>query len=322
MIPVRKIPERLRLYLLLVVFGLGGVLLAGCASSKFSIGPDSSKITPTPTLVTLLPEVSRGYQVVPDKSCQVASYIPITTDKAQGDLMAWKPNAAQLAYVGPQNGSWGWYVGAVYLVDPAAKKTLYSSSSLKVFGDLAWSPGGSSLALVSLQSGQKDSFTVQVMQPDSSQVIDLFPGQASQMDPFDSKKGVDAWLDEQTLLVTASCGLDCAESVQFNANGSGKQVVKELRGAENTSLALTNNVPQYDTAAYPKMNQPNWSPDQNWIVYVDDDDATWVLNSSEKIQYRLGWLGDFVRETKWSADSKLMAIRMDNQILVYNVACR
>jgi Tol biopolymer transport system component len=314
--------KQVRFMLLLTILGLGAVLFSGCSSSKFSFGSNHSNVTPTPTLVTLLPEVAVGYQVVSDKSCQLATYIPITTDLAQGDLMAWKPDAQQLAYVGPQNGSWSWYVGALYITDVAANKNLYTSSNLRVFGDLAWSPGGNSLALVNLQSGQKDSYTVMVLQPASNQVTDLFPGKASQMDAFDSKKGVDAWLNDQSLTVTASCGPDCAQVLQFNADGSGKQVVKEERIVDNTSLALSDNVPQYDTAVFPKMNQPNWSPDRNWIVYVDDDDATWILNIPNKTEYRLGWLGNFIRETKWSADSKLLAIRMDNQILVYQVACQ
>jgi hypothetical protein len=142
------------------------------------------------------------------------------------------------------------------------------------------------------------------------------------MDTYDSQKGVDAWQDDQRLTVAAACGMDCAQSLQFNADGSGKQVLKEMRRNENTTLALTFNTPQYDTAAYPKMNQPNWSPDQNWIVYVDDDDFTWVINVKNKTQYRPGWLGDYIRETKWSADSKLLALRMDNQIVVYQVACQ
>ena len=279
-------------------------------------------MTPTPTLVSLQPEIAVGYQVVADSSCQLASYFPITSDKPQGDLMAWKPNSNQLAYVGPENGSWNWYLGELYIVDPVAQKNIYSSSNLKVFGDLTWSPGGDSLALVSLASGQKDSYTVLVVQPGSGQVTDLFPRQAAQTDTYASQKGIEAWLDDQTLSVAASCGLDCAQSLQFNANGSGKQVLKDLRSSENTSLALSDNVPQYDTATFPKMNQPNWSPDQKWIVYVDDDDVTWILNIPNKTEYRLGWLGDFIRETKWSPDSKLLAFRLDNQLLVYNVICR
>ena len=322
MIPSRFIADRHRFLLLLTLWALSAVLLSSCASSKFSFGPNHSNLTPTPTLVTLLPEVAVGYQVVADKSCQIASYIPITTNKVQGDLMGWKPGTEQLAYVGPENGSWSWYLGALYLVDPVAQKTLYTSTNLKVFGDLTWSPAGTSLALVSLQSGQKDSYTVLVVQPDGNRVVDLFPGQASQMDSYDSKKGVESWSDEQTFTVTAACAGDCAQTLQFNADGSGKNVVKDLRSDENTSLALSDNVLPYDAAAYPKMNQPNWSPDQNWIVYVDDDDFTWVINVKAKTQYRLGWLGDFIRETKWSPDSQLLAIRLDNQILVYQTVCQ
>ena len=322
MTPFQTMFKRSSFFLLVPLLALGAVLISGCSPSSFGFGPNHSNLTPTPTLVTLLTEVSKGYQVVPDPSCQVGSYTPITTNKAQGDLMAWKPLTHQLAYVGPQNGSWAWYLGALYIADPLAKKQIYTSSTLKVFGDLTWSPAGSSLALVNLQSGQKDVYTVLVVQPDSNQVTDLFPGQAAQTDALDSKKGVDGWQNEQTLTVTAACGQDCAQNLQFNADGSGKQVIKELRSNENTSLALNDNILQYDTGVYPKMNQPNWSPDQNWIIYVDDDDATWVLNDKNKNQFRLGWLGDFIRETKWSSDSQLVAIRMDNQILVYRAACQ
>ena len=311
-----------RFSLLYLTLLLSVLLISGCNSSKFSFGPTHSNVTPTATLVNLLPEVARGYQVVPDPSCMLASYLPITTNQAQGDLMAWKPNSHQLAYVGPQNGSWSWYLGALVIVDPAVKAPIYKSSTLKVFGDLSWSPSGTSLALVNLQSGQKDFYTVLIVQPDTNQVVDLFPGQAADMDPNDSLKGVETWLDDQTLTVAASCGADCAQSLQFNASGSGKQVVKEMRRSDNTSLNLTVNVPQYDETTFPKMNQPNWSPDQNWILYVDDDDFTWVVNIKNKTEYRLGWLGDFIRESKWSSDSQLLALRLDNQILVYKAACQ
>ena len=298
------------------------LLITSCNSSKFSFGPSHSNVTPTSTLVSLQPEISRGYQVAPDTSCLMGSYTPITTNKAQGDLMAWKPKTRELAYVSPQNTSWSWYLGGLVIVDPAVKKPIYTSSNIRVFGDLSWSPSGTSLALVSLQSGQKEAYSVQVIQPENNQMTDLVPGQAAQTDDYGSQKAVDSWQDDQSLTVVASCGLDCAQALRFNADGTGKQTIQDMRRNESSALSLTFNTPQYDATAFPKMNQPNWSPDQNWIVYVDDDDFTWVINVKAKTQYRLGWLGDFIRETKWSPDSQLLAIRLDNQILVYQTVCQ
>lgn len=297
------------------------VLISGC--SKLGLDDNESKITPTPTLMVLLTEVANGYPAVYDESCLIATYVPVTTDKPQGNLMAWKPGSQPvLAYVGPQNKNWSWYVGDLDIVDPINQKTLYTSQNLKVYGDLTWSPDGASMAVVNLMSIPQDAYTVTVLQPDTNQSWDLFPAQSGITDANAIKKGIEGWEDDQTLVVSAACGLDCSLSYRFNEDGSYKQELDKKRQVEDHNLEITYPEPQYNTDIFPKMNQPHFSPDEKWVTYLDDDDMIWILSVEGKKQYQLGWLGGEIREAKWSPDSSLVAYRMDNRINVYKAACK
>ncbi len=303
-----------------VLLALNVLLLLSACDALTSGAQNNDNATPTPTLPSLLPEVARGYQVVANSSCLVAQYTPITTDKSQGDLMAWQPDSHNLAYVSPLNNSWAWYLGRLVISNPEEAKNVFEDDNLRVFGDLQWSPDGSMLAFVYLQTS--NFYDAMLIQPDSSQTVDLFPGQEAQTDDLSGKKAIGEWLNNRQLTVSSSCGIDCVQIYQFNRDGSQKQAVKETRPVEDHSYELTVHQVEYDEATYPVMVTPNWSPDDSQIFYSDEDDLAWVLNVGAKTQYQLGWLGDYVRESKWSSDSQFVAVRMDNQIDVYKTKCK
>ena len=313
-------PQKYSFFGLFSTILVAGLLISACGdSSQFNLGRERPNTTPTPTLPSLSPELARNFQVIANHACILAEYTPITTNQPQGDLMAWQPDTHILAYVGPQNNSWSWYTGILNVVDPINKKQIYNNPNIKVFGDIQWSLSGTAIAFVAMQSN--NIYTIMVLQPESNQLVDLFSGQDSETTAFSGEKNIVTWNDNQNLTVTTACGIDCVQWIRFDQNGSGKQVVKETRLGENKGLELTVNTLEYDSTTLPKMNNPNWSPNGNWIIYTDDDDLMWVLNTKEKTEFQLGWLGGLARETKWSFDESMFAIRMDNQLQVYKTYC-
>ncbi|MCE1254300.1 MAG: hypothetical protein LWX83_12225 [Anaerolineae bacterium] len=311
---------KLRQFLMFLIPLTWVLLVSACDTLDLGLSENDKNATPTPTLPALLPEVARGYMVVNNASCLAGQYIPITTDKKQGDLMAWQPGSHQLAYVSPLNNSWAWYLGKLSIASPDENKTVFEDENIKVFGDLAWSPDASTLAFVTLQNN--NFFSVTLIQPDNSQTVDLFPGEEARTDELSGKKAIEGWINNRQISVSSSCGIDCAQMIRFNNDGSGKQVLEEIRPVDDHSYDLSLHQIEFEEGTYPAMTDPNWSPDNTQVFYTDEDDDAWVLDVPGKTQYQLGWLGDYVRETKWSSDSQLLAIRMDNQINVYKTKCK
>jgi hypothetical protein len=257
-------------------------------------------LNPLPTEMSSL-----GLQMAQSDACLVKEDASITIDDKQGDLLAWSPVNDELAYVRPANGRWAWFVGDLVLYDVDLAKEAYTSSDLQVFGDITWSPEGNGLAYVVLDSSRK-VYTVHVLNMLTGSDVDIFASSSAITDEWSSTKGVTNWVSERNVVVTSSCGLDCARIFNFNTETSAMTIDGEERKNEDSSLDLTNQMA---------------SPDGVWTLAIDTQDNLWAANQETGKAYIL-LANTTVDEIKWSVDSKYVALRTAEKVQIYQLGCK
>jgi dipeptidyl aminopeptidase/acylaminoacyl peptidase len=72
----------------------------------------------------------------------------------------------------------------------------------------------------------------------------------------------------------------------------------------------------------PQMKLPQWSSDGKKVVYIDNFVNAWVLLVDQKIQYQLYTPNVDVQEAKWAPDNRYLAVRTDDQVLVFDTDCK
>lgn len=261
--------------------------------------------------------------------------ISIIEDRLNGGIMEWADDAPLLAYVAPENRYWGWFSGdAVVLnfADDAKVPDEYgnipqglspselSTTDLHAFGDFAFSPDHSRLAFVALRQSEK-LYTVMVASLDSGlkNVVDLFPDAAAETDAYASDKSVIRWINDNIVQVASSCGIDCEQIYNADVRTGALTREEQVRKHGHDGRVQENHVKEYDDRNYPVMNNANWSPDENFVFYTDARYQTWIIRESSKQQYQLPVDGRDVLQTRWSTDSRFLAIRYEDKIEVYEI---
>ena len=162
------------------------------------------------------------------------------------------------------------------------------------------------------------------LQTDSGQLTDLFPDKEAHTDSLTSPKGIDSWIDNTDLVVSTSCDGDCVQLVKVNVLNGSKESYSPgtIRKKDDLSLDITNLQPTSIPTSYPTMTDPNWAPDsnQNELIYFDENgNAQFISGSSTPAPLGIGYYRN--GEIKWSYDFKLVAIRMDDNLDIYNAVC-
>lgn len=282
------------------------LLLTSCG------GADLEKSTPTPLPTSSLP----GLVTVEPRLCQVAKLPMLRVDQPQGDLIAWAPEVDTLAYLAPETGS-TWMVGTLMLVSSPDFKTSQELAD-HAAGHLTWSPEGRTLAYLSLRRSD-GLYTVNVVFPQTRQSVDLFPAEAARTDEWSSQKVIDRWRSEQSLLVQVSCGLDCVQTVQvILSTGSLTPQGDPVQRSWDWWDYSVNPGPGLPAEYISFMQQVNWSPDGQRLVYVDRRADAWVVNVDEQIQFPLptgGFLA--ISETDWSHDGKYLAVQAEDWLFIF-----
>lgn len=332
---------RKQIVLLIFLLIAAGVVLAACDTLLESFQQTDSQsatltamVTPTsipPTLdlkgnEVLLERTVEPYEVV----C-----ISIIEDRIHGGVMEWSDSAPLFAYVAPDNRYWAWFSGdAVVLnfADDAKVPDEYgnipegmapselSTTDLHVFGDFAFSPDNSKLAFTALRQNEK-LYTVMVASLDSGlkDVIDLFPDSAAETDEYASDKSVIQWVSENIVQVTSSCGIDCERIYNINVRNGSITPQEEVRKYGHEGRNQDDHVIEYDERDYPVMNMPNWSPNEQYVFYTDARRQTWIIREDTKQQFMLPVDGSDVLQTRWSYDSRFLAIRFEDSIEIYQI---
>jgi Tol biopolymer transport system component len=312
----------------LMLFALLISLLAGC---QLAAGPSVpvSAIALTPSTT---PD-NQGYYAVPAPACVIAEWSSMQTDRLQGDLIAWSQDSSRLAYLAPQPNS-SWYVG---LVGQAQGKDLSQRAilvpNIMAIGDLNWSPDGTMLAFVALRTNEAVE-TVMVARTDGSGLTDLFPFDEARSDQRTSQKAIKGWTDANHILVLTSCAEDCQQETEVNVlTGTISQNAEsERRNAMKTptpgvvkvldGLEPEVNLQSYDAKVYPRgFSRPNWSPDGKFVLYLDRRGLLWHLDPASKAQYLMDLGLRDVDETKWSPDGQRVAVRAEDRIFIFDLAC-
>lgn len=261
--------------------------------------------------------------------------ISIIEDRLHGGIMEWADDAPLFAYVAPENRYWGWFSGdAVVLnfsddakvpdewgnIPDGFSPSEISTADLHCFGDFAFSPDHSRLAFTALRQSEK-LYTVMVASLDTglTDVIDLFPDAAAETDPYASDKSVIGWVSNTVVRVTSSCGIDCERIYTADIRTGTLTFEEEVRKHGHDGRVQANHVIDYDERYYPVMNNANWSPDERFVFYTDARYQTWIIREETKQQYQLPVDGRDVLQTRWSADSRFLAIRYEDSIEIYEI---
>lgn len=246
---------------------------------------------------------------------------PMRTDRPQGDLIAWAPNENKLAYVAPTSNS-NWYSGRLKIASgPTYTDIDVLTPETLIFGDLLWSPDGSQIAFVAMRL--PELFTVMLIPSSEGRAVDLFPDQSAVTDSWGSSKAILEWSGSTLLRVLSSCGEDCDKLYEINTTSlTANPINGDQRKDKLKRLALHLNQQPDESITYPVMINANWSPDGKKIAYLDKYGNTWIILLDRKSQYMIEVKYGYAREAKWANDSTQLAMRTDDEILIYNTACK
>jgi len=298
----------------IIIFISLTILLTGCSSLPGRL-PSDELTTATP-----LPESSTddGLAVQPPDACLVGEDNVVQSNNPLGDMLAWQPGEAKLAFVAPVGRSWGWGVGDAVIASLSSRESI-STSNVRVAGDLTWSPDGTWLAFLALRASD-DQYTVMVWQPSDGSLIDLF-SQGAASSEFSGYKGIVRWFGKNRLQISESCGVDCRQLIEVSILGVEQRIAQQIRQGEDTSLELALNHPD-GFALFEDWVNPNISPDGRSVFFSDENDTAWIGYIEEGVKYPLALNNGTPLESKWSDDSRYLAVRTEQQVLVFKLHCQ
>lgn len=288
-----------------------GLILSGCGAVGGEA--DMLEFTPTPLPTT---NPTEGLRVTVSRACRLAVLPTIQVDDVFGDMMGWNSNSSIFAYVAPVNEQWGWYSGNLVLKSMETGETS-ATRDIKAVGDITWSQDGNRIAFIGLQTPE-NLYTAMVLQISDMTALDLYSAGVA-TDDYGSKKGILSWSGSGQVQVVESCGVDCSQIVGIDLIGQTHRILSSGRAADNHSLEVTLNhrgiTPQEDWLL------TNASPDGARFFYVDEDGLAWIVSTNESSKYRLELDLEEILESKWSPDSRLIAVRTNQMIFLYDLEC-
>ncbi len=304
-------------FVLFFTLVLGSFLwLSACdMPSLDSLRPKPTVLVQTPTVV-LHPTPTSDFQTVISPVCQKAEWDGTITQDGQGDMMAWSPKADDLAFMAQKNASW--FVGDLAIVKgPNFSEVNDPYPTTSVYGDVTWSNDASLIAFVALR--QADGlYTVMVTRPSGSGLKDLMLGKVAKTDDHASPKAILDWPNLALMEVELTCGSDCLQTAQVNPTTGSQTVSPDTRRAKDRlGGKIKTYVLDYDKAVYPAMISPNWSPDGKKIAYSTDSGEIWAIDVQGGTRYPID-LNRSGLETKWSMDSRYLAVRTERVVTVYS----
>lgn len=298
--------KTLKFSFLFVLAFLSMFLLSACSTLTGSETAAVSTQT-TQQALPVLPTQLSGQQLknFDSQACIVKEFAVIGSTEDQGDLIAWSPVSDILAFVTPENQVWGWFVGMLTTYDPAKDVNGFTTKDQSVFGDVTWSPDGSSIAFVTYNQASQN-YQVNIIDNLGQSSVEVFgTGTDADTDSYGSRKGILEWTLDNQLLLTSSCGVDCIRNYQYSLNDSSLKGLEEIRKSEDTSL-----IPNSEGAA----------PNGKWVVTVDTDNNVWFSSVVNNQAYLL-LATTQVKEIKWSESSRYFALRTAEKVTIYNPTC-
>lgn len=306
----RQLPISFKYFRLWVMILLAG-LLVGC----FGSGTPEAALTPTPTFANVTGD---AYTIMNTQACLIKEFPTIQTDENRnlGNLMAWSPDGEIFSYITPFSGVWGWYDGNLVLYS-AKDGNEQVTRDIKVGGDLTWSPDGSRLAFLALRLPE-NRYTVMVRSMVDGSIQDLF-ATLTPTDSYSSQKGIVGWKNSSVLQISESCGVDCAQILEYDLSTGATQTLEEVRATEDPSLRIQTNLPT--STPNPEWLLANYSPDFSHVFFVDSRDVLWLADPNDQTKYPLDIGFNSAEETSWSPDSRTLAVRGQEKIFLFSLDC-
>ena len=301
------------------------LLLAACGilpNPEAGVGEN----TPVPT-ATLDPA---GFRAVPSKACLIADWATMQTNRPQGDLIAWRPETLDLAYINQIERS-SWFVGDLVLAKaPDYSEHISLAPEYLVSGDLTWSPSGEKLAFLAFRPNENLT-TVMVVNADGSGLKDLFPTDMARTDTRTSQKAIVGWTSETTIEVLSSCGDVCRNGYEIDISDSSAPSLQPTPIGDYTELGqalqMNRRMLEYGPDDFPRVmrdpatSRPHWSPNDVWVAYLDRRLLLWVLSPEDKITFPVELGLRDVSETQWSGEDSRLAVRAEDRIFIFTVPC-
>ena len=306
------------------------LLFASCSvlTGLQEVDPQSATLTALVTPTSVQPTLDlKGNIVLENQACEVFTSPSISTfdDAEDGGIFSWAENKNYLAFVIPENRYWAWFSGDVEIVDfesDADQPPTMNTSGIQVYGDFAFNPSATKIAFVIFRPSEKIYSVMTASLGSSLQMTtDLFADTAAQTDNYSSSKSVLNWLNDDEVIVSTSCGIECEQLYTINTVNGTTQLGEQVRKKGHSGRDFSPHTLEYDDRDYPAMTNPNWSPDEEWIFYLDDQDKTWILNDTTRQQFELPISADTVYQTAWSYDASYIAIRFRESLSVYKINC-
>jgi dipeptidyl aminopeptidase/acylaminoacyl peptidase len=291
------------------------VFLAACSGAPESSGGN----TPVPATPTIASNTRPDFQIIPPTACLVLDEAVIRTSTLQGDLLAWSPVAAELAYVASNERS-DWNFGDLSIVSAeehgAARKLAENA-----VGNLSWSPHGGYIVFAALRSGD-GVYTLQGAAGDGSVIVDFFPGDSAKTDSWASPKIVREWLDDARFLAAVSCGPGCTRTAEIDIPENTQQLIGDPEKVITDFWKIHRRLPDPPPDKLENALDADWSPDGKSAAYFDTRGYAWVITPETKSQFLLP-LGEWEDplETKWSSDGEYLAVRAGFRLLLFRMNC-
>lgn len=330
-----------KIFLLIFLLFCAGAALTACdllVESFQQTDSQSATLTAMVTPTVIQPTLDlKGNEVLEQQA--VGPYevvcISIIEDRLNGGIMEWADDVPLLAYVAPENRYWGWFSGDAVILDFRDDRKVpdeygeipeglapseMSTTDLHCFGDFAFSPDHNRLAFTALRQSEK-LYTVMVASLNSGlkDTVDLFPGSLAETDPYASDKSVIEWVSNNVIRVSSSCGIDCEQIYKVNVLTGALEREPDTRKHGHSGRVQENHVITYDDRNYPVMNNANWSPDEHFVFYTDSRYQAWIIREGSGQQYPLPVDGRDLIQTRWSADSRFLAVRYEDKIEIYEI---
>lgn len=315
------------------------LILSACSSGPLESAVEGELIedgTPQPT-PTMDPS---GYREVPSQACLAGDWPTIQAERRQrglvswqrGNLIAWQPRQGgsrevvdRLAYLAPIDQS-SWFNGQLMIaLGPNFTEHTPIAVHVQVSGDLTWSPSGERLAFLALRP-EDGLFTVMSVRADGSELIDLLPAELARTDTYTSEKAILGWKNDTTIQMITSCGDGCRLAYDLNVTHSAEFFPEPTPIDDyhqlKENLEIEQYVLEYTPEAFPKsVTQPKWSPNELLIDYLDKNGILWILDTREKVHFKVDIGLRSVYETKWSPGSDHLAVRAEDRIFVFRANC-
>ncbi len=305
-----------------ILFFLAAFLAAGCGQGN-AAPTETSEVNPAiPAALERITRTPSEFDIVSSDLCPVAEWETIHVSGLQGDLIAWAPGQAVLAYLAPKS-DYSWFTGNLALAsgkDFKSQETI--TGQIEISGGLSWAPDGRHIAFIAMRPSEQ-IYTVMAAASDGTDLVDLFPEDSARTDEWSSPKAIVDWADNEILDVVVSCGAGCDQPMQVDVSTGGRTPTGEPGHGDikNDYWQPTRNIIDFEAGRFPDMIAPNWSPDKKNVSYFDEEGNLWVLRRGEKVRFPIDTGSSQAEEAKWSSDSRYLAVRTDRKILILSASC-